>query len=243
MREGEKTARWSSKSWVSKANSTTRALLCRSSQRLLELWGNETFLSVLFRTTFFGERNRQVGFLNVVQTAKLLRIFWCAVHVRSAQPCFELLKVTYIRWNLVNPVAHAVMLFQKFYLTFSDPPFLLRQLLTSSLVELNHLRKYIRHCNSALAMASVRADFVARGPGTSNYTLTVTVHVRMYHEIGALIPPTGKKPRFPAFCSYETEQAAMHRKHFYGLLREELLAGLANTLNETNNLVRTFVTL
>ncbi len=92
-------------------------------------------------------------------------------------------------------------------------------------------------------MASVRADFVARGPGTSNYTLTVTVHVRMYHEIGALIPPTGKKPRFPAFCSHDTEQAAMHRKHFYGLLREELLARLDNTLNETNNLVRTFVTL
>ena len=127
--------------------------------------------------------------------------------------------------------------------TFSDPPFLLRQQLTSNSAESNHFRKYIRHYNIVLAMASVRADFVARGLGTSNYTRTVTIHGRMYHEIGALIPPTGKKPRFAAAYIHDIEQAAMHRKHFYGLFREDLLARLAYMLHETNNLLRTFVTL
>ena len=65
----------------------------------------------------------------------------------------------------------------------------------------------------------------------------------MYHEIGALIPQTWKKPRFTTVYIHETEQAAMHRKHFYGLLREDFLARLANMLHESNNLVRTFVTL
>ena len=79
---------------------------------------------------------------------------------------------------------------------FSDPSFLFRQLLTSNSAELNHFRKYIRRYNVALAMASMRADFVARGSGTSNYTPTVTVYGRMYHQIGALSPLTGKQPRF-----------------------------------------------
>ncbi len=35
----------------------------------------------------------------------------------------------------------------------------------------------------------------------------------------------------------------MNRKHFYGLLREDLLARLANMLDGTNNLMRSFATL
>ena len=69
--------------------------------------------------------------------------------------------------------------------TFAEPPKLLRELLASNTATARHFRKNIRMYNSALAMASVRAQFVSRGPGTSKYNPTVTVHGRMYHEIGA----------------------------------------------------------
>ena len=127
--------------------------------------------------------------------------------------------------------------------SFSEPPHLLQELLSSNLAEARHFRKNIRHWNSALAMASVRADFVARGPGVSRYNPTVTVHGKMYHERGALIPPTGKKPRFAAVYIQDTEQAAQNRKHSYGVLREELLYSLGNFLQESNRLVLTFVSI
>ncbi len=72
-------------------------------------------------------------------------------------------------------------------------------------------------------MASVRDEFVAQGPGVSNYNPTITVHGRMYHEMGALIPPTGKKPIFAAVYIHDTEHAVRNRKHCYGVFREELL--------------------
>ncbi len=77
----------------------------------------------------------------------------------------------------------------------------------------------------------------------SKYDPTVTVHGRMYHEMGALIPPTGMRPRFAAVYIHDTEQAAHNRKYFYVVLREELLHRLGNMLKETNKLVHTFVSL
>ena len=81
--------------------------------------------------------------------------------------------------------------------TFPEPPALLRQLLTSKSAEARHFRKNIRYYNSAMAMAmaSVRAEFVSRGPGFSKYNPTITVHGRTYHEIGALQPANGIIPR------------------------------------------------
>ena len=51
--------------------------------------------------------------------------------------------------------------------SFADPPALLRELLTSNSGEARHFRKNIHMYNGALAMASVRAQFVARGLGPS----------------------------------------------------------------------------
>ncbi len=56
-------------------------------------------------------------------------------------------------------------------------------------------------------MASVRADFVPRGPGVSNFNSTITVHDRIYQRIGAHIPPVGKKPRFAAVYIHDTDKA------------------------------------
>ena len=63
--------------------------------------------------------------------------------------------------------------------TFAEPPALLDEILTSSSAERRHFRKNNRQCNSALAMASVRAEFVSRGPGISKYNPITTVHGRM----------------------------------------------------------------
>ncbi len=91
--------------------------------------------------------------------------------------------------------------------TFTKAPQLLHKLHTSSSAEARHARKYIGYYNSALVMASVRADFVAPGPGISNFNPKITVHGRMYHEMGALIPPVRKKPRFAAVCIHDTDEA------------------------------------
>lgn len=126
---------------------------------------------------------------------------------------------------------------------FPEPPTLLRELLTAQTAEAKHFRGKIRGYNSALAMGSVCAQFVSRGPGPSKFFPTITVHGRMHHEIGALIPPAGKKPRFAAVYIHDTEHAAANRKHFYSDLREDLLSRLAQMLQSCNNLVKTFVSL
>ena len=97
--------------------------------------------------------------------------------------------------------------------------------------------------NSALDMASVRAQFVARGPGPSKYNPTVRVHGRMYHVIGAFEPATGMLPRFPSVIIHDTKHAPSNRKHFYSCLRESLLNRLALMLEKNNNLVKSFVSL
>ena len=65
--------------------------------------------------------------------------------------------------------------------TLPQPPLLSRELLTACSGEARHFRKNIRHCNSALAMASVRAEFSGRSPGISKYNPIVTVRGRIYH--------------------------------------------------------------
>jgi len=127
--------------------------------------------------------------------------------------------------------------------TFPEPPPLLRELLVSSSSDAKHFRKHIRSYNSALAMASVRADFVSRGAGESAYNPTITVHGRMYHEMGTLSPPSGLKPRFASVYIHDTEHATRNRKHFYGQLRESILSRIAVVLRETNELVKSFMSL
>ena len=94
---------------------------------------------------------------------------------------------------------------------FEQPPVLLREILTSNSRQGRHLRKNIRQYNSAFAMASVRADFVSRGP---KYNPTVSVHGRMYHEIAALEAGNGMIPRYASAYIHDTEHATSNRKHF-----------------------------
>ena len=127
--------------------------------------------------------------------------------------------------------------------TFIEPHVLLRDLLTSDSAEGKPFRKNFRGYNSALAMASVGAEFVSRGPGISKYNPTITVHGRMYHEIGALQTTKGMLPRYASVYIHDTEYATKHRKHFYRSLREGLLSRLALMLEDKNSLVKSFLSL
>ncbi len=101
--------------------------------------------------------------------------------------------------------------------TFSDPPELLQELLTTNSAERRYFLKNIGQNNSALAMASVRAEFVSRGSGVSKYNPTVTVHSvhgRMYHEMGALETVHGTVLRYASVYIRDAEHAVSNRNHF-----------------------------
>ena len=124
-----------------------------------------------------------------------------------------------------------------------DPPLLLRVLLTSENVRAKRFRKDIRQYNNALAMGSVRANFVSRGPGPSAYNPTLTIQGRMYHQIGAMSSLPGQAPQFASLYFHDTDYATMNRKDVHRTLDEELLRELAQMLEERNNLVKSFVAL
>ena len=199
---------------------------------------------------FLGEKNRNIGstmmtpmFSSCFSNGQVTPHF---IFRNKCQRCAHAFDMSLSNFRLLKPgetcpdCMHAV---PEVLPTFPEPPLLLRELLTACSAEARHFRRNIRHYNSALAMASVRAEFVGRGPGISKYNPTITVHGRMYHEMGALIPPTRKKPRFAAVYIHDTDNAVQHRKHFYGILREDLLSRLATILHENNSLVHTFISL
>ncbi len=103
-----------------------------------------------------------------------------------------------------------------------------------------HFRKHIRYYNSALAMESVRAGFVARFPRVSKYNPAITVHGRMYYEMGALMPPTGKEPRFAAVYIHDTEHAVLNRKHFFVCFSWNCLLDLQRRCTNTISSCRRF---
>ncbi len=92
--------------------------------------------------------------------------------------------------------------------TYLNLPPLLTELLTSNSAEARHFRSKLRSYNSAMAMASVKPDFVARGAVQSRSNPTITVHGRMYYAIGAHRPPSGGTPRFASVYIHDTDETA-----------------------------------
>ena len=121
--------------------------------------------------------------------------------------------------------------------TFPKPPFMLREQLTARSAEARHFRRYIRLYNSALVMASIRAD-----SETLNSSPLVTLHGHLYHEIVALISPVDKKPRYAALYIHDTDHTAK-RKCFFDEIHTDLLERLAGMLHERNKLLQTFISL
>ena len=61
--------------------------------------------------------------------------------------------------------------------------------------------------------------------------------------MGALIPLTGKNTGFVALYIHDNNNAAQHRKQFYGILREYLLSRLAAMLHEKSSPLHIFISL
>ncbi len=87
-------------------------------------------------------------------------------------------------------------------------------------------------------MASVRAEFVSRGPGVSKHNPSITVHGRMYHEMGALQAGAEMLPQYVPVCIHDSEHGTFDRKYFYSCLREDLLSRLTLLLEQNNKLVK-----
>ena len=88
---------------------------------------------------------------------------------------------------------------------FKPPPPILKELLESESSRAAHFRKHVREYNNALSMASINANFVNRGLGSSKWNPTITIQGRLYHEIGALFPELDKKPRYCAVYIHDTD--------------------------------------
>ena len=72
---------------------------------------------------------------------------------------------------------------------------------------------------------------MSRGPGVSKFNLNVTVHGRMYHDVGALEPVNGMIPRYSSVYIHDMEQSNSNRKHFCSSLREDLLSQYSLIVN------------
>ncbi len=88
------------------------------------------------------------------------------------------------------------MLTPSFYLllSFPEPLTLLHELLFFMTADRKHVRNHIRSYGSALAIAFVRAHFVAKSAVESLYTPAVKIHGRIYYKVGSLNPRTVLKP-------------------------------------------------
>ena len=140
---------------------------------------------------FLGERNKQPGspltylkFSECCSSGNVTRHFLISIACEQCHEPFKNEKGQNRKPDTRESCISCGHLVSKIIPSFADPPALIRELLTSNSGEARHFRKNICMCNSALSMASVRVQFVERVPGLSKYNATVTVHGRMYHEIG-----------------------------------------------------------
>ena len=124
----------------------------------------------------------------------------------------------------------------------TDPPALLRQLLTGTTPRDRRFRKDIRAYNNALSMGSVTAKWVNRGPGTSAFNPTITMHGRIYHYLGAMMPPVGRGPSFLSVYIHDTDytEQTQHRMNAACRLDANLMQELTAILHDVNPYVHTF---
>ena len=153
------------------------------------------------------------NFLIVVRLATSKNIFLKVVIAGSVMSHLKMNK-----GKIVNPIPENRAFFaftqcQKLFLLLQILPLLFERL-TSKSAEATHFRRNIRIFKSAFGMAPVRAQFVSRVPGPSKYNPTVTIHGRMYHEIGSFEHATGMLPQFASVYIHDAEHTTLNRKHF-----------------------------
>ena len=136
------------------------------------------------------------------------------------------------------------------------PPPSLRQLWTDDSVIARIFRQYVRHLNSALALASQMVHEVRPPPGRAAYTPSVIIQGRMYHRLGPLQARDGEVPKFAQIyvhdpqCEDPEAEAALRLGHVRlgantpaatQRVLLDLLQQLQQLLREHNPLVRDFI--
>lgn len=120
---------------------------------------------------------------------------------------------------------------------FSDPPELLKQLLTADTPESKHFRQHIRAYNSSFAFASlgVQEDIL---PSKGPYTFRINGAV--YHKIGNIFPHDSEKPKFSQIYIYDTQNELSNRISWNKDLDKKITHCLQDMLQEHNPFVHTF---
>ena len=119
----------------------------------------------------------------------------------------------------------------------TDPPNLIKRLLSEDSNEAKHFRHHIRAFNSSLAFASlgVKEDIL---PPKGPYTFRICGSV--YHRIGHLLPEIGDKPKFSQIYIYDTDNELSNRLAWNAELDKHILLELQNMLHECNPFVGCF---
>ena len=119
----------------------------------------------------------------------------------------------------------------------TDPPNLIKRLLSEDSNEAKHFRHHIRAFNSSLAFASlgVKEDIL---PPKGPYTFRICGSV--YHRIGHLLPEIGDKPKFSQIYIYDTDNELSNRLAWNTELDKHILLELQNMLHECNPFVGCF---
>ncbi len=127
----------------------------------------------------------------------------------------------------------------------SDPPALLRELLTGDTSRDKRFRKSIRAYNNALSMGSVGAKVVDRGPGRSGVQPDIGSEWLWSSQYWSLTPPEGVRPSFLSVYIYDTDFAAQSETRAQNVPRVDpaLLTQLAEMLSQCYTYIQTFSSL
>ncbi|CAN1324022.1 hypothetical protein LINPERPRIM_LOCUS32950 [Linum perenne] len=126
-----------------------------------------------------------------------------------------------------------------------EPPEFLKSLLLGNNEVGRHFRDHIRMYNGIFCFSSMGGKVNhSLNEGRGVYVFSIAGQI--YHHIGSLIPPAGSSPKFAQLYIHETEKEVDNRMHAISVeidknpLREFIISGLKEMLDDHNILVQTF---
>jgi hypothetical protein len=123
----------------------------------------------------------------------------------------------------------------------SEPPDLLKRLLTYDHLDSNSFFQHIRQYNSALAFTSV-AYTPDRRLGTHAYNPSFQIQGEIHHFQGPLIPQRHRDPVYAQYFIYDPDEAARLRFGQNTTLSLSLLRGLDDMIRQFNPHYRLYQT-
>lgn len=117
-------------------------------------------------------------------------------------------------------------------------------LLTGQTSDTRHFRNNIRSYNSAFSLGSVTANLASRGPGTSTFKLSMTLHDHIHHCVGVLSHLPNTEHSFLPIYTHGTDFTSKTYKKNDGLSFEQIfLQQLTSMIHDVNPYVQSFLSL